>query len=47
MEPSQFLKGRTRETKIRRDAAGRWFNDGDPIDHPQFGPLVCPMGGSR
>ena len=36
MEPSQFLKGRTRETKITRDARGRWFNDGDPIDHPNL-----------
>ena len=36
MEPSQFLKGRTRETKISRDAGGRWFNDGDAIDHPNL-----------
>lgn len=36
MEPVQFLKGRTRETKIRRDARGRWFNDGDAVDHPNL-----------
>ena len=34
MDPSQFLKGRTRETAIRRDARGRWFNGEDPITHP-------------
>lgn len=36
MDAQQFLKGRTRETKIRRDARGRWFNDDDPIDHPNL-----------
>ena len=30
---SRLLTGRTRETKIRRDARGRWFNDGSPITH--------------
>lgn len=35
MEP-QIPVGRTRETKIRRDAQGRWFNDQDPIDHPNL-----------
>lgn len=35
MEP-QIPAGRTRETKIRRDAHGRWFNDQDPIDHPNL-----------
>ncbi|MEZ4288928.1 MAG: hypothetical protein R3A47_12515 [Polyangiales bacterium] len=34
MQPAQMLQGRTRETKIARDAVGRWFNDGDRIDHP-------------
>ena len=34
MEPSDFLQGRTRETQISRDAAGRWWNAGDPIEHP-------------
>ncbi len=28
--------GRSRETKIRRDRLGRWFNDGVPITHPQL-----------
>jgi hypothetical protein len=34
MDPAQFLEGRTRETNIRRDASGRWFNGADPITHP-------------
>jgi len=33
MDPAQFLQGRTRETDIRRDARGRWFNGADPITH--------------
>lgn len=33
VDPASLLKGRTRETKIRRDARGRWFNDGSPITH--------------
>ncbi len=33
MDPASLLQGRTRETKIRRDAAGRWFNDGVAITH--------------
>jgi len=28
--------GLTRETKIRRDGSGRWFNDGVPISHPNL-----------
>ncbi len=36
MDPAQFLQGRTRETNIRRDAGGRWFNGDDPITHPQL-----------
>ena len=36
MDPAQFLKGRTRETKIRRDAAGRWFNGEDRVEHPKL-----------
>jgi hypothetical protein len=36
MDPAQFLQGRTRETEIRRDARGRWFNGVDPIDHPNL-----------
>jgi len=36
MDPAQFLQGRSRETEIRRDARGRWFNGQDPIDHPNL-----------
>ncbi len=36
MDPAQMLKGRTRETAIRRDAAGRWWNGEDRIDHPNL-----------
>jgi hypothetical protein len=36
MDPAQFLQGRTRETQIRRDAAGRWFNGADRIEHPKL-----------
>ena len=36
MDPAQFLKGRTRETDIRRDGAGRWYNGDDPISHPNL-----------
>lgn len=38
MEPGQFLQGqgRTRETTIRRDAQGRWFHDGQPLEHPNL-----------
>lgn len=35
-DPAQFLQGRTRETQIRRDGAGRWFNGDDRIDHPNL-----------
>jgi uncharacterized protein len=34
LDPAMFVEaGRTRETKIRRDARGRWWNDQDPITH--------------
>lgn len=36
MDPAQFLQGRSRETDIRRDARGRWFNGDDRIDHPNL-----------
>lgn len=36
MEPSELLKGRTRETKIRRDRAGRWYDAGQRLDHPNL-----------
>lgn len=32
-DPSTLLP-RTRETAIRRDALGRWWNGDDPISHP-------------
>jgi hypothetical protein len=34
MEPAGLLKGLSRETTIRRDARGRWFHDGSPLEHP-------------
>jgi len=36
MDPSKLIAGRTRETAIRRDAQGRWFNGEDRIDHPNL-----------
>jgi len=36
MDPSSFLQGKTRETTIARDAEGRWFFDGEPLDHPNL-----------
>ncbi len=36
MDPAQFLQGRSRETQIRRDARGRWFNGEDRISHPNL-----------
>ncbi|HEY2735343.1 MAG TPA: hypothetical protein VGI70_15205 [Polyangiales bacterium] len=33
MDPQSFLQGQSRETTIRRDALGRWFHDGAPLDH--------------
>lgn len=36
MDPGQLLQGRTRETRIRRDARGRWWNGEDRIDHPNL-----------
>ena len=36
METAQIPEGRSRETKIRRDAEGKWFNDGVPITHPSL-----------
>lgn len=36
MDPAQFLQGRSRETDIRRDARGHWFNGDDRIDHPNL-----------
>jgi hypothetical protein len=33
MDPGQLLQGFSRETTIRRDAQGRWFHDGQPLEH--------------
>ncbi len=36
-KPDDFIPaGRTRETKISRDAEGRWFDDGVPLEHDQL-----------
>ena len=34
MEPNFLPPGFSRETEIRRDARGRWFNGTDVIEHP-------------
>lgn len=34
MDPNDVLAVRTRETKIRRDAQGRWWNGDERVDHP-------------
>lgn len=34
IDPASMLGARTRETKIRRDAQGRWFDDGVELTHP-------------
>lgn len=38
MDANELLgsAGRSRETPIRRDAEGRWFHDGDPLQHPHL-----------
>jgi len=36
MDPSQFLFGQSRETNIRRDDQGRWFAEGEPLEHPKL-----------
>ena len=36
MDPGQLLSGRSRETTIVRDATGRWFQDGQPLEHPNL-----------
>ena len=33
MDPARFLQGRSRETTIVRDAQGRWYQDGQPLEH--------------
>jgi uncharacterized protein len=32
-EPGALFEGRSRETRIRRDARGRWFDGEQPIEH--------------
>lgn len=36
LDPNQALQGRSRETTIARDAQGRWFQDGLPLEHPNL-----------
>jgi hypothetical protein len=36
MEPTNFPFGLSRETTIRRNADGKWFHDGDPIDNDKL-----------
>jgi hypothetical protein len=36
MDPSSFLTGMTRETPIRRDDQGRWFHEGELLEHPNL-----------
>jgi hypothetical protein len=36
MDPKNFLAGASRETTIRRDAQGRWSQDGQTLDHPNL-----------
>ncbi len=36
MDPTSFLQGQSRETTIRRDALGRWFDAGEPLAHPNL-----------
>jgi hypothetical protein len=36
MDPSQFITGRSRETNLRRDALGRWFDGPDLLEHPKL-----------
>lgn len=31
-----MLNGRSRETTIRRDAQGRWYQDGEPLEHEKL-----------
>jgi hypothetical protein len=36
MNPADLTEGRTRETAIRREANGKWWNGEDPIEHPNL-----------
>jgi hypothetical protein len=33
VDPKALFSGRSRETTIVRDAQGRWFHDGQPLEH--------------
>jgi hypothetical protein len=35
-DPASFLQGRSRETTISRDDQGRWFQDGQALEHPNL-----------
>lgn len=36
MDPASFLTGQSRETSIRRDDLGRWWFEGDQLEHPNL-----------
>jgi len=36
MDPSQFAAGLSRETTIVRNAEGKWFQDGEPLEHEKL-----------
>ena len=36
MDPNQLLFGKSRETTIRRDDQGRWYADGELLEHPKL-----------
>jgi uncharacterized protein len=36
MDPQDLAQGMTRETAIRREANGKWWNGEDPIEHPNL-----------
>jgi uncharacterized protein len=36
MDPASFLTGQSRETSIRRDDQGRWWFEGDQLEHPNL-----------
>jgi hypothetical protein len=36
MDPASLLAGQSRETPIRRDADGRWYHEGDLLEHEKL-----------
>jgi hypothetical protein len=36
VDPHKIFNGLSRESTIYRDAAGRWFHDGERIEHPKL-----------